>query len=103
MDLSGSQRTAVTENPDQGTEVSEVARLRARVAELETRLVEVEDWANRTVGAAQERLYWLDLWHIDLNALMERRGASQLRAAIRAARFVYRLLFQLERKLTQRR
>ena len=78
---------------------AEVERLRARVAELEAQLVEVEDWANRTVGAAQERLYWLDRWHLDLNRLMERPGASELRAAIRAVRAVYRFFKRLRRRL----
>lgn len=82
----------------QGEQAAEVSRLRARVSELEVQLIEVEDWANRTVGAAQERLYWLDRWHLDLNALMERRGASQFRAAVRAARSVYRLWLRLKRR-----
>src|SRR5947208_9488412 len=77
---------------------AEVARLRARVAELEDRLIEVEDWANRAVAAAQERLYWLDRWHLDLNALMQRRGAAEVRAAIRAVRAVVRFLRRLGRR-----
>jgi hypothetical protein len=80
-------------------QAAEIERLRARVVELEVRLVEVEDWANRTVGAAQERLYWLDRWQIDLNRLMERPGASELRQAIRAVRAVYRWLKNLTRRL----
>src|SRR5438552_92155 len=79
---------------------AEVARLRARVAELEDRLIEVEDWANRAVAAAQERLYWLDRWHLDLNRLMERPGASQFRAAVRAVRAVYRAWLQIKRRLS---
>ena len=81
-------------------QAAEVARLRARVAELEARLVEVEDWANRTVGAAQERLYWLDRWQIDLNRLMERPGAAEFRAVIRATRAVYRRLKRIRRRLS---
>ena len=30
---------------------------------------------------AQERTYWLDRWHLDLNALMRRPGAAELRAS----------------------
>jgi len=48
--------------------------------------------AHAAVAAAQDRSYWLDRWHLDLNALMRRRGASELRAALRAARAVYRAL-----------
>jgi hypothetical protein len=83
----------------QGDQAAEISRLRARVSELETQLIEVEDWANRTVGAAQERLYWLDRWHLDLNALMQRRSASQFRGALRAARALYRFFLQLKRRL----
>ncbi len=42
--------------------------------------------ANAAVAAAQERAYWLDRWHLDLNALMARRGAAEFRAAVRLAR-----------------
>lgn len=80
---------------------AEVERLRARVAELEARLVDVEDWANRTVGAAQERLYWLDRWQIDLNRVMERPGASEFRAVIRAVRGFYRRLKRFTRRLSR--
>jgi hypothetical protein len=80
-------------------DAAEIERLRARVAELEARLIEVEDWANRSVGAAQERLYWLDRWHLDLNRLMERPGSSEVRAAMRALRAVYRWLAQLRSRL----
>lgn len=81
---------------------SEIRALRARVAELEQELVAVEDWANRSVGAAQERLYWLDRWGVDLNALMERRGAEEFRALIRGARSVYRFLHTLKGRLAER-
>lgn len=48
--------------------------------------------AHAALAAAQDRSYWLDRWHLDLNALMRRRGASELRAAIRAVRAVYRVV-----------
>ena len=80
-------------------ETEEVKQLRARVAELEAELIRVEDWANRTVGAAQERLYWLDRWHLDLNALMERPGAGELRGVLRAARWLYRVTRRAVRSL----
>jgi hypothetical protein len=69
------------------------------VAELEAELVRVEDWANRAVGAAQERLYWLDRWHLDLNALMERPGAAQFRAGLRGIRAVYRSVKALKYRM----
>jgi hypothetical protein len=80
-------------------EISETEVLRARVADLETQLIEIEDWANRTVGEAQERLYWLDRWHLDLNAVMRRESATRIRAALRAFRSVYRELLQAKRRL----
>jgi hypothetical protein len=85
----------------QNDQTAEVERLQARVAELEARLVEVEDWANRTVGAAQERLYWLDRWNLDLNRLMDRPAAEKLRVALRGVRAVYRQVKRLKRQLLQ--
>ncbi len=78
---------------------AEVEALRVRIAELETELIETADWANRTVGQAQERLYWLDRWHLDLNALMLRPSANRIRAALRAFRGVYRVGLSIRRRL----
>lgn len=79
--------------------VAEIEALRARVAELEAQLIETEDWANRAVGAAQERAYWLDRWHVDLNAIMRRRSATWTRAGLRAIRSVYRFFLLTKRRL----
>lgn len=68
----------------------ELAALRARLDELQSRLTATEAWANRAVAEAQEKVYWLDRWHLDLNALMERPGADEFRAMIRGLRSVYR-------------
>jgi hypothetical protein len=73
----------------------ELETLRRRLADLERELVERTERANAAVAAAQDRSYWLDRWGIDLNALMRRRGAAELRAGIRAARAVYRGLYDL--------
>lgn len=81
---------AISDSVTHSEEAGEIGVLRARVTELEARLVEVEDWANRAVAAAQERVYWLDRWHIDLNELMRRPGAGEFRAAIRGVRAVFR-------------
>ncbi len=53
---------------------------------LEAELVEVQARANAAVAQWQERAYWLDRWHLDLNALMRRPGAAEFRAALRAVR-----------------
>ena len=78
---------------------AELARLTARVASLERELAETHARANAAIAAAQERAYWLDRWHLDLNALMRRRGASEFRALVRAVRVVFRLLRKGKRAL----
>jgi len=79
-------------------EQQEIQALRARVAALEEELVTVTARANAAVAAAQDRAYWLDRWHLDLNALMRRRGAAQFRAALRAVRSIVRLFKRLLRR-----
>ena len=78
---------------------AEVQRLRARVQQLESELLEVQQRANAAVAEWQERAYWLDRWHIDLNALMRRRGAEELRGAVRAVRAVVRAVRTAKRRL----
>ena len=80
---------------------TELEQLRARVAALETELVEQTARAEQAVAAAQERAYWLDRWHLDLNALMRKPGAAQFRALVRAARQVVRGLKKVKRTLTR--
>ena len=85
---------------DDALEMSaELARLRARVAALENELVEVQARANAAVAAAQERAYWLERWHIDLNALMRKPGAREFRGILRAVRAVARQGRKLKRRL----
>jgi hypothetical protein len=79
----------------------EIERLRARVAALEQELVEQAARSSRVVAEAQERGYWLERWHVDLNALMRKRGADQVRAAIRAVRAVARLPKKAKRRLSR--
>ena len=78
---------------------AENERLRARVTSLEAELVETQARTNAVVGEWQERAYWLDRWHLDLNALMRRPGASELREALRAVRAVIWRLKRLKRRL----
>lgn len=77
----------------------EVAVLRARVAELERQLAEQAARANAAVAAAEDRAYWLDRWHLDLNAVMARPAADRARATMRALRVPYRLLVRARRAL----
>jgi hypothetical protein len=78
---------------------AEVERLRARVASLEAELVETLARTNTIVAQTQERVYWLDRWHLDLNSLMRRPGASEFRALLRAVRSVGRAYKRLRRSL----
>ena len=80
-------------------ERDELEALRARVRELERERAEQIAAANAAVAAAQERAYWLDRWHLDLNALMQRPGAAQFRAAIRLARAPIRFVRRAKRAL----
>jgi hypothetical protein len=79
---------------------TELERLRARVAALEAELVEQAERTERIVAEAQERTYWLDRWHLDLNPLM-RRGAiaRPLDTAFRAARKLRRGVQKVRRRL----
>jgi hypothetical protein len=63
-----------------------------RLEALERERSEQVARANAAIAAAQDRSYWLDRWNVDLNSVMRRRGAGELRAALRAVRAVYRLL-----------
>jgi hypothetical protein len=78
---------------------AELERLRARVGSLEAELVETQARTNIVVAQTQERVYWLDRWHLDLNALMRRPGAAELRGALRAGRSVSRALRRVKRRL----
>ncbi len=79
----------------------ENAALRQRLEHLERERAEELARANAVVAAAQERAYWLDRWHLDLNALMRRRGASEFRAGLRGARAVLRQAKRARRRLAR--
>jgi hypothetical protein len=70
----------------------EVVELRRRLAEAERELATRSAEANAAVAAAQDRSYWLDRWHLDLNALMRTGPGRALAAALEALRAVYRRL-----------
>jgi hypothetical protein len=78
----------------------EIARLRERVASLEAQLLETEAWANRVIAEAQDKTYWLDRWHLDLNALMRRRSVGRVVAFADSFAFaLYRIARKLRRQL----
>ncbi|HEY2202064.1 MAG TPA: hypothetical protein VGH56_09250 [Solirubrobacteraceae bacterium] len=80
---------------------AENERLRAQVAALEAELLEVQARTNAAVAEWQERAYWLDRWHVDLNALMRKPGAAQFRGALRAVRSVVWGLKRIKRSLSR--
>jgi hypothetical protein len=82
-------------------EREELEALRARVGALERERSEQIARANAAVAAAQERAYWLDRWHLDLNSLMSRPGAAEFRGAVRIARGVVRQVRRLKRRVRE--
>jgi hypothetical protein len=80
-------------------ERAELEALRSRVGQLERERAEQIAAATAAVAAAQERAYWLDRWHLDLNALMRRRGAAEFRATIRIVRGGIRKVRLAKRRL----
>jgi hypothetical protein len=81
----------------------EIEHLRERVEALESELVIVQERANAAVAEWQERAYWLDRLHIDLNAVMRRPGANQLRLALKAVRAAFWQLKLIKRRLFKQR
>ncbi len=80
-------------------ERGELEFLRRRVRELDEELTEQARRANAAVAAAQERAYWLDRWHVDLNALVERPSVARTRSVARRVRGPLRVVRLLTRRL----
>jgi hypothetical protein len=80
-------------------ERAELEALRARVGALEAERAELLRSTSAAVAAAQRRVYWLDRWHVDLNALMARPAADRVRALARTVRTPLRLARTLKRRL----
>jgi hypothetical protein len=78
---------------------AENERLRGQVAALEQELLDVQARTNASVAHWQERAYWLERWHLDLNALMRRRGAMEALAVVKLLRSGVRLLRQVKWRL----
>ena len=81
---------------------AENERLRARLTALDGELIEIQARADKAVAQAQDRAYWLDRWHLDLNALMRRPGAAEVRASLRAVRWLFRRSRNLKRRWQSR-
>jgi uncharacterized coiled-coil protein SlyX len=78
----------VTAEPTTDPREAELAALRARVAELEDQLAQQAQATAGLVAEAQEKLYWLERWHVDLDRVMRKPGAVQVLDALRNARRV---------------
>jgi hypothetical protein len=70
--------------------VDDSGAMRDRLEALERERTEEIARANAALAAAQDKSYWLDRWGVDLNAVMRRRGASELLTAMRAVRLIAR-------------
>jgi hypothetical protein len=84
---------------DRSSLEAENEQLRVRIAALESELVEVQSRANAAVATWQERAYWLDRLHVDLNSLMRKRGANQLRVTLKGVRAAVWVMQRLWRRL----
>jgi hypothetical protein len=90
----------VSAEPTTDPREAEIAALRARVAELEGELSRKDAETARLVATSQEKLYWLERWHVDLDRVMAKPGAIPLLDALRSSRKVVWQVRKLARKLT---
>ena len=72
---------------------------RNQLADLERRHTKEIARVNAALAAAQDRSYWLDRWHIDLDSLMRRPGAGAITAVVDGLRRVRHRLQRLRRRL----
>jgi uncharacterized coiled-coil protein SlyX len=68
------------------TRDAEVEELQARIAQLETQLADQARRTNAIVAEAQDKLYWLERWQVDLDRVMARPGAVRALDAVRWVR-----------------
>lgn len=80
---------------------AEVSELRGRVAALEAELAAQAQRTARVVAEAQEKLYWLERWHVDLDAVMRKPGAIPALTAFRRVRAFVRRVRKLKRRLVR--
>jgi hypothetical protein len=81
----------------------EVTELRERVAALESELADRSARANDALASAQDRTYWLDRWHLDLDAVMRRPTMVRLWKLMPLARGAYRGLRTAKTAVTKAR
>jgi uncharacterized coiled-coil protein SlyX len=81
------------------SDTSDVEALQARIAELEHELAEQTRRTNAIVAEAQEKLYWLERWHVDLDRVMARPGALRALETFRWIRGQIRRLRLFKRRI----
>lgn len=89
----------MTTHPDTDARDAEIAELRSRVAALEHELAEQSRRTAQVLADAQQKLYWLERWGIDLDRVMKLPGAVPALEAARRLRGVFRLFKRLKRRL----
>jgi hypothetical protein len=80
----------------------EVVALRARLAALEAEHAEQIARLQAALARAQERAYWLDRWHVDLNRSMTTPWGRAARATVRVLRTPVRIATLVRRQLRGR-
>ncbi|MCW3011144.1 MAG: hypothetical protein JWO90_1548 [Solirubrobacterales bacterium] len=68
----------------------ELAVLRSRVAELEAQVATQDRRTAAVVAEAQEKLYWLERWQVDLDAVMRKPGAIPALESLKRVRSLVR-------------
>jgi hypothetical protein len=100
MDITATPATLLPV-PGAATEQTELEQLRARVAELERELAVRTERANAAVAAAEERLYWVERWKLDLDELMQRRTGRWALRITEQARRARRVAGRIRRRLAR--
>jgi hypothetical protein len=78
---------------------AQIAALQARVAQLETELHAQAARTAALVAESQEKLYWLERWHVDLDKVMAKPGAIPALDALKRVRGIARTLRRFKRRL----
>jgi hypothetical protein len=99
--MSDTTPTPATTPATGGTETDEVLALRARVAELEEQLAAQSRATNALVARSQEKLYWLERWHVDLDTVMRKPGAEQALELVKRLRGVARAARRAKRRFVR--
>lgn len=80
----------------------ELHALRERLAMLEAEHADEIARLQAALARAQERAYWLDRWHVDLNSAMTTRWGRSARAVVRTLRAPVRMATLVRRQMRGR-